>query len=162
MIEKIRTALFKVFKKDTFLGKLVDKVFTKEIIMYLVFGVATTLVNYITYTLLIKLVTENVTLCNAIAWGVSVLFAFFTNKLFVFESKSFAPLVFLKELISFILSRAVTGAMEIFLPDLLMKIGLDQKVFGVKGMAAKLVVSIVVVILNYVFGKLISFRKKKE
>ena len=167
MIEKIRNLLFRIFKKESFFGKIIDKVFTEEIILYIVFGALTTLVNFTATVLLKKFVftseqTGEFTLCNAIAWGISVVFAFFTNKLFVFKSKSFAPAVFAKEFISFVAARALTGVLEIVLPEALMKAGLDQTLFGVKGMVAKIAVSVFVIVLNYVFSKLVSFRKKKE
>lgn len=164
----LRNILFKIFKPDTALGKIIDKLVTKEIISYLFFGVMTTLVNFVTYSLLVKLVFNGdpsdtqVTISNAVAWCAAVIFAFFTNKLLVFESKSFKPLVFIKEFTSFVGARIVTGLMETFFPTWLMKAGLNQELFGVKGLPAKLVVAIVVIILNYVFSKLISFRKKPE
>ena len=162
MVEKLREILFKIFKKESFLGKIIDKLVTKEIVTYLIFGVLTTAVNFLTYTAFIKFYGESkVTLCNGIAWVVAVLFAFITNKLFVFESKSFVPLVLLREFTIFISARIFTGVLEIFFPELLMKIGLDQKLFGVEGMLAKVVVAVIVVILNYVFSKLVTFRKKK-
>jgi putative flippase GtrA len=167
MIEELRNMLFKIFKKETFFGRIIDKVFTEEIFLYIVFGVLTTLVNFTATVLLKKFVftAEQAgvfTLCNAIAWAVSVIFAFFTNKLFVFKSKSFAPAIFAKEFISFVAARILTGIMEIILPEALMKAGLDQTLFGVKGMVAKIAVSVFVIVLNYVFSKLVSFRKRKE
>ena len=60
----------------------------KEVIMYLIFGVATTLVNWVVYSLLMKTSAVNMTISNAIAWFTAVVFAYITNKLFVFESKS--------------------------------------------------------------------------
>ncbi len=167
MTESIRNLLFKIFKKNSFPGKIIDKFITKEILRYLIFGVLTTLVNYIATILLSRFVftsqeSGQFTLCNALAWAVSVLFAFFTNKLFVFESKSFAPAVFAKEFISFTAARAVSGIIEIFMPEILMRAGLDRTLFGVRGMLAKLAVSIFVIIFNYVFSKLVSFRKKKN
>ncbi len=167
-VESLRSILFKIFKPETAPGKLIDKLVTKEIISYLFFGVMTTLVNFVTYSLLVKFVFDNnpgdsqVTLSNGIAWCTAVIFAFFTNKLFVFESKSFAPLTFMKELLSFVGARIVTGLMETFIPTLLINAGLDGTLFGVKGLIAKLVIAIAVIILNYVFSKLVSFRKKAE
>lgn len=167
-VEGLRKILFKIFKPETALGKIVNKLVTKEIISYLFFGVMTTLVNFVTYSLLVKLAfggnpaDSQVTLSNGIAWCVAVIFAFFTNKLFVFESKSFAFGTFIKEFTSFVGARILTGLMETFCPTLLMKAGLDQSLFGIKGIIAKLVVAVAVIILNYVFSKLISFRKRPE
>ena len=73
----------------------------KEIIMYLIFGVATTGVNWVVYSLLMKAVLVHapgsddvkMTVSNVIAWIAAVIFAFITNKLWVFESKSWVPKV---------------------------------------------------------------------
>lgn len=133
----------------------------KEIIMYIIFGGLTTLVNWVTYTLLVHYTNAGITISNAVAWIVSVIFAFITNKLWVFESKSTKPKMLIKEFISFIASRALTGVMEIICVPLLVKIGLDQTIFRIEGAWSKLIVSVAVVILNYVFSKLIVFKKKK-
>jgi putative flippase GtrA len=154
----------------------------KEIILYVVFGVLTTLVNWIVYAITIPLFSAafngeavmftvagaDITydafamlLANILAWIAGVAFAFVTNKLFVFESKSWKPAVALKEFWLFVTARLITGVMEWFLPSLLFELGLNQPIFGVKGFAAKLIVSVVVIVLNYVFSKLIIFRKKK-
>ena len=61
----------------------------RELLLYLIFGVLTTLVNFLTYWIFTKILGEELYLINnAIAWVVGVIFAFVTNKLFVFESKS--------------------------------------------------------------------------
>ena len=70
----------------------------KEVIMYLIFGVATTLVNWIVYSLLMKTSVVNMTVSNAIAWFTAVVFAYITNKLFVFESRSWILQQFGKKL----------------------------------------------------------------
>ncbi len=133
----------------------------KEIILYILFGGLTTLVNWAVYTILVHYAHIGITLSNAAAWIVSVIFAFITNKLWVFESKSTKRKLLVKEFASFIASRAFTGAMEIICVPLLVKIGLNQTIFGIEGAWSKLIVSIAVVILNYVFSKLIVFKKKK-
>ena len=160
MTDKIREKLFTVFKKESALGKLTDKFFTKEIISYLFFGVMTTAVNWVVYTAFVKFLGVNITVSNAVAWIAAVIFAYFTNKIFVFESKSFKPLTLLKELVSFIAARALTGVIEIFGTPLLVKIGLSQKLFGIDGAVAKIIISVIVIILNYVFSKILIFRKK--
>ena len=155
----------------------------KEIIMYIIFGVLTTLVNWVVYTVLIKIfgsAAESQTvlftlfgrsittkifyifIANFVAWVAGVLFAFVTNKLWVFESKSWRFGLVMKELWLFVLARLITGVLEWFGVPLLWAIGLDQDLFGNDGFLAKIVVSVVVVILNYVFSKLIIFRKKDK
>ena len=162
MAEKLRTLLFRIFGKDTFIGKIIDKILTREIITYLFFGLCTTAVNLISYSILIRLFPGKVAPCNAASWLLAVLFAFFTNKLFVFESKSFEAKLVAKEFSTFMASRVLTGLMETFLPSLLIKAGLDMPLFGTEGLPAKLAVGIIIIILNYLFSKLVSFRKKTE
>lgn len=141
------------------IGKLIKKY--KEIIMYLIFGVLTTLVNWFGYAFLTKSGME-MNISNCIAWLVAVLFAFITNKVFVFESKNMEMRFVCRELIKFVGARLATGAIEILGLPLLYYIGMKQSLFGVEGFIAKIVVSVVVVLLNYVFSKLFIFRIKKE
>ena len=143
----------------------------RELITYVLFGGLTTLVNWAVYAIFTRILPPatptglsefQLGVCTAIAWIAGVLFAFITNKVWVFESRSFAPQVLIKEFLSFVAARGVTGIIETVGLPLLVKLGLNQSVFGIEGMLAKLLVSVVVVILNYVFSKLIVFRKKKD
>ncbi len=155
----------------------------KEIIMYIIFGVLTTLVNWVVYWVLMKAfgsavgneeilftvfgkeITVNylfIFIANFVAWVAGVIFAFVTNKIWVFESKSWRFGLVMKELWLFVLARLITGVLEWFGVPLLVAIGLNQPLFGADGFVAKLVVSVIVVILNYVFSKLIIFRKKDD
>ncbi len=140
----------------------------REIIMYLFFGVATTAVNWITYILcdigfeLDDTKTTLIAVSNAIAWVVAVTFAYITNKFLVFESKDRTPRFVIIEALKFFGSRLVSGVFEIGLPSALIAIGLNQAVFGIEGAVAKAITSVVVIILNYIFSKLIVFRKKKQ
>lgn len=138
----------------------------RELITYVIAGGMSTLVNWAAYTAAVKLTPlgdslTGITISNAIAWVVGVIFAYFINKLWVFESKSFKADVVVREFLEFVTARAITGVMEVFGVPLLIKIGLSQTIFGIKGAIAKLLVSVIVVILNYVFSKLIIFKKKK-
>lgn len=133
----------------------------KEVIMYLIFGVATTLVNWIVYSLLMKTSVINMTVSNAIAWFMAVVFAYITNKIFVFESKSWNPAEVWKEVVKFFGARIATGVIEIGGLPLLYYIGVKQSIFGVEGFLAKILVSVIVVILNYVFSKIFVFSTKK-
>lgn len=142
----------------------------KEIIMYLIFGVATTAVNWIVYIICTKLFgvsgatlsNAEIAVCNGIAWGVAVTFAFITNKLFVFESKSTEKNFLLLEAAKFYGSRIFSGIFEVLLPSGLIAIGLNQAVFGVEGAIAKAITSVVVIVMNYVLSKLFVFRKEKK
>lgn len=135
----------------------------KEMIMYLVFGVGTTAINWITYTLLIEVCgMKQLTIANIIAWIVAVVFAYITNKLWVFESKSWKLDVVVKEAGMFLGARIFSGIFEIGLFPLLMYLGLNQSLFGVEGMVAKVLISVLVIVLNYVFSKLLVFRNKED
>ena len=137
-------------------------------ILYLIMGALTTLVNMVVYAIcerslstLISNESVEIGVSKLIAWIVAVIFAFITNKIWVFESKSWAPMIFWRELISFVGARALTGLLEVFGTPFLVKIGLNQTLFGVKGMWAFVVVSVFVIIFNYVFSKLFIFKKKE-
>ena len=121
--------------------------------------------HFMTQELLAKTVKEaaiNMTVSNAIAWFVAVVFAYITNKLFVFESKSWKLTEVWKEVVKFFGARIATGVIEIGGLPLLFYIGVKQSLFGVEGFLAKILVSIIVVILNYVFSKIFVFKAKKE
>jgi len=133
----------------------------KEIINYLVFGAAATFLNWIVYSVLVKgfLVNENVS--NIVAWAFAVALAFITNKWWVFESKNRDKQVILKEGFSFLGSRLATGIVEIGLFPILKAAGLNQSFLGVEGFVAKITITIIVIILNYIFSKFIVFKKEK-
>lgn len=132
----------------------------KEVIMYLIFGVATTVVNWVTYSILMRGTGIPLAVSNAIAWLVSVIFAYVTNKLWVFESKSWKINEVWKEIGLFFSARILSGVFEMVAVPGLYYLGVKQTVFGVEGFGAKILVSVVVVILNYVFSKLIVFKNK--
>lgn len=140
----------------------------KEIILYLIMGVATTVVNWVAYAIFVKLFPShiqilgmalNILIANIIAWIIAVLFAYVTNKIFVFESYSWKPVFVAKEFGLFVSARAITGIFEILCVPFLVSIGLNQTILGVEGMLSKIAVSVIVMILNYVFSKLIIFKK---
>lgn len=131
----------------------------KEQILYLVFGVIVTLVNWIVYAVLVAVADIGITLSNAVAWIAAVVTAFITNKLFVFESKKNDKTSVLKEAVAFLIARISTGVFEVIAPSLLFFIGLDGMLFGIDGFYAKLIVSVIVVILNYILSKKIVFKK---
>lgn len=134
----------------------------KEMIMYLVFGAGTTVVNWVTYSALtVTGAVINMNIANIIAWVAAVVFAYITNKIWVFESKSWKADVLVKEIGMFLGARMFSGLFEIGLFPVLMWMGLNQEIFGVEGMFAKVLISVVVVVLNYVFSKLLIFKKKK-
>lgn len=126
----------------------------KFIILYGIFGVLTTVINIVSYSLLFEVFGISNVVSNIIAWILSVLFAFITNKLWVFESKSFDFKILMKELGSFTACRAATGVLDLGI----MFVGVDL----LKGPAIilKIASNIIVIILNYVMSKIFVFKKK--
>ncbi|MBQ9703788.1 MAG: GtrA family protein [Clostridia bacterium] len=125
----------------------------KEIFWYLVVGGLTTLVSYGTFALFVSLFNMNATLSEALSWACAVLFAYPTNKLLVFENHSKN---ILKEFCSFVLSRVATGVFGVLF------ILLFVDTLGGNEYLMKAISSVVILVLNYVFSKLITFRKKKD
>lgn len=130
----------------------------REIILYLIIGGLTTLLNIGAYWVCASPLALPTILSNVIAWTVGVIFAYFTNKIFVFESKSFKPNVFFKEFALFVLARVTTGVIDTGI----MYLFVDALALGKYEMWIKLASNVIVIILNYVFSKLIVFRKKKS
>ena len=131
----------------------------KEILMYVIFGLATTFVSLLVYSLCVGF--AGITLASGISWVISVSFAFVTNKIFVFESKDRGTKTIFREAIYFFAARGLSGVVEIFLPELLFTIGLEFSLFGVEGLVAKIIVNVIVIIMNYIFSKLWVFRKSR-
>lgn len=121
----------------------------RELFLYVVFGAFTFFVNIITYFLFESVLGINYLISNILAWFFSVLFAYITNRIWVFESKS--PDI-LKEASLFFGGRIFSGAVD----TALMYLFIDVLVIG--DLASKIIVQIVVIILNYVFSKLIVFK----
>ena len=137
------------------INKLIEKFFTREVISYLIFGVLTTVVNFVFYWLFTEVFAVYYITSNVIAWVFAVVFAYITNKLFVFESKSWEPAIVFKEVISFGAARIISLLFE---TDFL---ALTVEIIGVPELIAKVIAAVFVVIINYVASKLFIFKKKK-
>ena len=142
----------------------------KELIVYVIFGGLTTVVNLVVFTLSgMVLGDERYLISNIIAWFAAVIFAYITNKLWVFESKSWDVRVLLKEIPSFFAARVLSFLIEeaglfVFV-DLLSFKDISFKILSFElgeELIAKAVLAVIVVVLNYVFSKLVIFRKKKS
>ena len=133
----------------------------REGILYVLFGCGTTLSNWITYCMCVEVLHLDITLSNALACFVSIIFAFITNKIFVFRSTARDAKTVTKEAVSFLASRSVTGIIDVFAPTLLIYLGVTGTVFGIDGFIAKLLSSVLVIVLNYILSKLFVFKKKK-
>lgn len=125
-----------------------------DILSYLVFGVLTTIVNYLVYLPCYNIFGLSAAVSNVVAWAVSVAFAFLTNKPFVFKSNDWSAKTVWPELTRFVGTRLGSGALETA------AVYVSVDLLGGNGNVMKLVVSVLVVIINYVGSKLLVFRKK--
>ena len=140
----------------------------KELIVYVIFGGLTTVVNLVVFTLFGMLLgDEKYLITNAVAWFAAVVFAYITNKIWVFESKSWSGKVLLKEIPSFFAARVFSFVLEeagLFLfVDILSFNEISIKIlsFEIGGeLIAKVILAVVVVVVNYVLSKLVIFKKK--
>ncbi|MBQ6512756.1 GtrA family protein [Methanobrevibacter sp.] len=121
----------------------------RELILYVFFGTLTFFVNVIVYFLFENIFGVNYIISNIIAWFFSVLFAYITNRIWVFESKSSN---IIKEMSLFFGGRIFSGVVDTGL----MYLFIDILTIG--DLISKIVVQVIVVILNYVFSKLIVFK----
>lgn len=152
--------------KNEKINSLLKKIINREMFDYIVFGVLATLVSLVTFWLFDKLLGPKFALIsNVISWIITVTFAFFTNKFFVFHSKSTDSGTLMKEIISFTGARLFSLGVEeagLFIAQFVFHA--DKKMYfsTLSGMMiAKIFLQIVVVIMNYVFSKLFIFKNKK-
>lgn len=128
----------------------------KTIILYLAFGCLTTLVNIITYFILTKLLGVQYIASNAAAWIVSVLFAYVTNRTFVFASNAQGLLFIAGECSAFIGCRLFSGLVD----TSIMYVMID--LLQCNDLLIKIIANISVIILNYGFSKRIVFQEKGQ
>ena len=126
----------------------------RSVISYLFFGVCTTVINIVSYYLCYNIVAIPNVVSTIIAWVVAVVFAFVTNKLYVFNSSSFKGNILIMEIISFFGCRLLTGILDVAI----MYVAVD--VFGWDSTLWKLISNVLVIILNYIASKLIIFKKR--
>ena len=137
------------------LSKIIKKVCTKEVIFYVIFGVLTTIINLGVFYVLSDLLKWDENLSNIIAIITAVLFAYFTNKDLVFHSEAKDIKAKWKEFAKFISGRAFTMVIEWIGGALLFLTPLPQ-------MISKLIVTVIVVILNFFISKFFAFKKTKK
>ena len=121
----------------------------KELILYVIFGVLTTLVNILVYFLFARGFHVHYLCSNIVAWVASVLFAYVTNRIWVFESKSSN---IIKEISLLFGGRLFSGILDTALMYLFIDLLLLSDVFS------KIVVQVIVVIMNYVLSKFVIFK----
>lgn len=138
----------------------------KEIILYIIFGGLTTVVNYIIYFTCTKALHIGWSPATVVAWVGAVLFAYVTNRIWVFESRANGFVPVLVEFIKFIGARLLSLGMEWVTLKLLLDI-LHMDAFlwhdlPAGEFIAKTIAQIIVIIANYIFSKWIVFRKKTK
>lgn len=133
---------------NTILKKFVKMFLKKEVIMYLIFGGLTTLVNFLVYLAVIHTGRVTAAAATAVAWLVAVLFAYVTNRRYVFGCEG--------NLMSFFGTRVCSGLVEV----LLMAALVDGLHFG--KLVTKLAVAVLVTAMNYLGSKFLVFREEKQ
>ena len=126
----------------------------KEQILYLFFGGCTTVVNIVVFALCSDILHMELLVSNFMAWVLAVFFAYITNKIWVFESKTETLNELVKEIGSFVFARVVTLLIDMSI----MYVGVE--ILFINKMIIKVLANIVVIVANYVFSKLFIFKKK--
>ena len=125
----------------------------KSFIMYAIFGVLTTVVNMAAYFLSFNLLKIPNVPSTVIAWVLAVLFAFITNKLWVFDSPSFDAKTLRHEIPTFFGARIATGILDV----VIMYLAVDLAHWNPT--VWKLISNVLVIIINYIASKLVIFKK---
>ncbi len=126
----------------------------REQILYVLFGGLTTLVNLAVYYLCATPLGLGTVVSTGIAWVLSVLFAYVTNRRWVFESQTRGAAAVLREMGSFFLCRLLSGLMDMAIMYLFVDL------LHLNDMVIKLASNVLVIIVNYIASKLLIFRKK--
>lgn len=143
----------------------IKKILNKEILLYLIFGITVTLLNIILFYLFINVFKISIGLGNALDNIICILFQYFTNRIWVFESKNNGKEA-IKEFIQFILARSLTAIID----QIFVVVGVDFFVAkyvnysqqGIFSVGIKILSNIIVIVLNYIFSKLFVFNKKEQ
>lgn len=133
--------------------KIEEKFLTVEIVLYIIFGVLTTIVNIGSFAILSSIINLEENISNAIAIILAVLFAYFTNKDLVFNSKATTFKEKILEFFKFILGRIFTMVIELIGFYLLFNL------VGVPKLISKTLVTVIVIILNFFISKFFAFKK---
>lgn len=126
----------------------------KELILYVFFGGCTTVVNYIIYLTCTRLLSVDVMIAQVYSWIGAVIFAYITNKVFVFEAKNTDTKSLIKEITSFLTARLFSLGADLAI----MYVGV--KLLFMNDLIVKTFAQVIVIILNYIFSKFIIFKEK--
>lgn len=143
---------------------LIKKLANKETVLYLIFGVLATVLNIVLFYLFINIWKMSTGLGNILDTIICILFQYFTNRIWVFESKNNGKEA-IKEFIQFILARGLTAIIDqIFVVagvDFFVAKYISYSQQGIFSVGIKVLSNIVVIVLNYIFSKLFVFNNKK-
>ena len=124
----------------------------KEMLLYLFFGFLSFVMSISTYALFNKVFNINELLANIFSWIITVMFAFFTNRIWVFDSPTKSMAEFVKQMSSFYWGRIVTLVIE----EIILFVFIT--LLGMSSMLIKVIAQVVVIVLNYVISKLFVFK----
>jgi len=136
-----------------FIERLLQKALVREVIVYVIFGVFTTIVGFGTYSLFIHL-GLSVFVSNTLSHFLAIIFAYVTNKIWVFKALTFTTKQIVIEFFKFLSSRLLTYVIDTVLLIVLVDLLFYDPIWS------KIATSVVVVILNYFASKLVVFNKK--
>ena len=147
------------------LKKIVKKILNKETFLYLIFGSVATVLNIVLFYLFINIWKMSTGLGNILDTIICILFQYFTNRIWVFESKNNGKEA-IKEFIQFILARSLTAIID----QIFVVVGVDFFVAkyvsysqqGIFSVGIKILSNIIVIVLNYIFSKLFVFNNTKK
>lgn len=135
------------------LKELIQKICTKEVLSYTIFGILTTVVNIVVSTILNKFFSVEGNIASTIGIIACILFAYFTNRKWVFHSQAKTAKEKWAEFIKFILGRGITMVIEMVGFFLLYTICLLPFLFS------KCIITVIVIILNYFLSKFFAFKQ---
>lgn len=159
--------------KDNAMVQKIMEFVRGEVFSYLFFGVCATIINIVTFQLTYAVMGIPTLISNAIAWLFSVIFAYISNRMFVFHSEVNTREGILREATAFVGARVATLIFDELIMWLMVDVMgytaverltaklLHWSVQDAKSLIAKVCANAVVVILNYVFSKLFIFKKEK-
>ena len=154
----VKDKILELFIKKEMLEKLINE----ETVTYILFGVLTTIVNLVVFVVMQRVLYIEkysdiiLLLNNSVAWVVAVLFAYYTNRIYVFKSQNYSSIEKWKEFISFIAARLFSLLVDCVGLWLIVEVLSGNDVLG------KVIMNIIVVIINYFFSKLFIFNKKAD
>lgn len=126
----------------------------KEQILYIIFGGFTTVINFFVYLFCTRVISLDELLSSVIGFILSVLFAYVTNRKFVFESKKKGAKNIFFEMCYFYLARLFSGGVDLLIVFLFVTT-LHQN-----DIVVKIISNIIVIVLNFILSKLVVFKKK--